>query len=209
MSPDIDIINKIVSLEWRMFRDVNKGKMRAECQEDYDTFLGMRRAQYLAWSDNAVELYLDDLNEAVSAGRNLVTEKYIHMMNISEPSKHDALLDTIVRADESVTALAHKILEKILEQTRELHNTYPIISCAGRPLYSKSDRFGFISVETYQLGELLTYSKNTLATLYDHIIDMENRGVSLSREILKNTVVFFGYESLDDAEAQQRRRLVR
>jgi hypothetical protein len=78
-------IDKIISIEWEMFTSVNEGQARASCQDDRRTFEGMRAAQFHAWQASAVESYLEDLGAAESAGRNLVEEKYIHMMKTTEP----------------------------------------------------------------------------------------------------------------------------
>lgn len=46
-----------------MFNMVN-GEDRANCQEDKTTFEAMRRAQFSAWSEQAAEGYLHDLEKA-------------------------------------------------------------------------------------------------------------------------------------------------
>ena len=201
-----NFIDKIVSIEWEMFTAVNEGEERASCQEDRVTFEGMRRAQFNEWSLPAAESYLDDLETAQRSGRNLVEEKYIHMMKTTEPSKYTALLERVVMPSDAAGALAKEVSDLLLEQTRLLFEDYPYVSGQGRPLYSTFDYAG-ISVETYQLGELLTYSSNTLAALKEHINELEKNGSSLARNILEKTVKFYGHDSLDTAEAATKERI--
>ena len=232
------IIDKIISIEWDMFASVNEGKERASCQEDKRTFVGMRAAQFSAWSLKAVASYLNDLEKARQNGRNLLEEKYIHMeviekgmrtyaahrqvfenagkrpafpakpedyaitskMKTTEPSRYDALLSRVTRPTDASIALAGEVTNKLLEQTRVLFEKYPNVSGCGRPLYTSFDNVD-TSIETYQFSELLTYSETTITALYEHIAVLENVGVSLARVIFENTVMFYGYDSLETAEA--------
>ena len=199
------LIDKIIALEWEMFVSVNEGADKASCQEDYDTFRGMREAQFSVWTQDAVTAYLGDLEQAVSEGRNLVEAKYIHMMKTTEPSKYDALVQRVKMPSAEEETLAREVSDLLLEQTRVLFEDYPYVSGQGRPLYSAFD-YAAVSVETYQLGELLTYSRNTLSALKKHISALENDGVSLARLILESSVGYYGYKSLDAAEAASRER---
>lgn len=202
-----DTIDKIVSLEWDMFQAVNAGGPRASCQEDRTTFEGMRRGQFEAWSQEACTSYLNDLLNAVLHSRNLVTEKYIHMMRFSSPLQYDELKKTIPMPDSSAQRLAQEISNKLLAQTEALFEIYPYVSGSGRPLRSISDFCGVTSIETYQLGEFLTYSEKTLRLLQTHLLDLEKDGIPLARNILENSVRHYGYNTLEEAEAATRARI--
>jgi len=195
-----EIIVKIVDIEWDMFTSVNDEEDRVSCQEDRKTFDGMRIAQFDAWPLEAVRCYLCDLEAARRSGRNLVEEKYIHMMKTTEPLQYSALLAGTAAPSDSARILAQEISDILLEQTRMLFETYPSISGHGRPLYSVQDFIG-VSVETYQHSELLTYSEKTLTALKKYISELEGEGRSLAREILENTIRFYGFDSLGAAEA--------
>ena len=200
-----ELIGRIVSIEWEMFSSVNENESRAMCQEDRATFEGMRIAQYKAWSPETISSYLDDMEDAQKNGRNLVEEKYIHMMKTTQPTQYAALLPRAAPVSDEAMTLAGSISEILLEQTRVLFEDYPFVSGRGRPLYSMQDGAD-ISVETYQLSELMTYPVKTLAALKDHITALNEDGKSLARMILENTVSFYGYKSLDEAEASIRER---
>ena len=67
------LIDAILEKEWPMFHNVN-GEERASCQNDYPVFEIMRKAQYEAWSAEALAAYLNDITAAAEAGRNLARE---------------------------------------------------------------------------------------------------------------------------------------
>jgi len=196
-----EVISKIVSIEWEMFQRVNEGSPKADCQEDFETFNGMRSGQFAAWSDAAAESYLNDLESAADNGRNLVTEKYIHMMRTTTPQKYEKLMESIPRPTDKAVALANEICSKMIDATVVLHEKYPCVAVSGRPLRSSNDFSGTVSIETYQTGELLTYSEKTLKLLLEHIKRLEAEGGSLAEDIMENSVKFYGYDSLEHAEA--------
>ena len=202
---DKELIDKIIALEWEMFVSVNEGEDKASCQEDYGTFLGMREAQFSSWSAETAASYLSDLETAQSENRNLIEAKYIHMMKPTEPSKYEALIKKVKVLDAQAEALAREVSDLLLEQTRILFEDYPYVAGQGRPLYSTLD-YAAVSIETYQLGELLTYSAGTLTALKEHIISLSGNGVSLARLILEKSVGYYGYASLDKAEAATKER---
>lgn len=195
-----ETINKIKSIEWEMFSAVNEGQDKASCQEDRETFEGMRAAQFEAWPAEATSSYLADLETALKDNRSLVEEKYIHMMQTTDPAQYEALLPRVKMPAETAVALAAELSDILLKQTLVLHEEYPFITGRGRPLYSELD-YITTSVETYQLCELLTYSEKTLAALLAYVKDPERDGASMVKNIQENTIRFYGFDSLEQAEA--------
>lgn len=193
-------IDEIIAMEWEMFQKVNEGGPRASCQEDKATFEGMRRGQFEAWTDSVLELYRDDLKRARNDGRNLVEEKYIRMMEHTSPEEYELLRERVPNVTERTYALARAVSGKLMKQTEELFRQFPRVSGAGRPLHSEEDNCWATSIETYQLGELLTYSETTLEALEKYVAGLERQGVSLARNILENSVGYYGYENLEEAE---------
>lgn len=198
--PSKEILDRLISMEWKMFSSVNEGGPKADCQQDPVTFDGMRRAQFSAWSDEAVMSYLNDVENAAAIGRNLAMEKYIHMMKNNQPEQYAVLIKRVAFPSDKAVELAEKIAAEMIAQTIPLHRDFPYVSGAGRPLYSTEDYKGFISVETYQKGELYTYSLNTLKALWNHLNELKQNGISLARVILENSVKHYGYQSLEQAE---------
>ncbi|MDE7242873.1 MAG: DUF4125 family protein, partial [Oscillospiraceae bacterium] len=85
------IISRIIEKEWQMFQAVNAGLTRAGCQDDPETFVRMRCAQFLAWSEEACGSYEQDLIRAEAEKRNLLEEKYIPMMAHCVPEDYAKL----------------------------------------------------------------------------------------------------------------------
>lgn len=201
---------QIVAAEWSMFQSTHNRGGRAACQDDYATFHKMRMAQFGAWSDEAAASYLEDLTAAGAAGRNLVAEKYLHMMKSTHPAEYEAQKHLLPPISEEKSALANGICEEMLAQTVPLREAFPHVGDTGRPLFSDADRDGFTSVQTYQLGELLTYSEHTLRLLKKHLFALKAEGRSLAREVTANSVCACGFSSLEEADmfcaARQKRQ---
>ncbi|MDR2502035.1 MAG: DUF4125 family protein [Oscillospiraceae bacterium] len=203
-----ELIDGIVLLEWNMFQSVNEGNgARASCQDDEATFRAMRRAQFLSWSEPCADSYFKDLTFAASEDRNLIAEKYIHMMKTTSPSQYEKLLAAIKPPGAEICELAARICAELVAQTAALRKKYPYVAGAGRPLYSEEDFSGVVSVQTYQYGELLTYSAQTLRRLEAHIAALKSEGQSLAEEILRRTAEYYGYTSLEQAENAQRKHI--
>lgn len=192
---------QIVAEEWEMFQTTHNKGGRAACQDDYRTFYNMRMAQFDAWSDAAACSYLEDLCCAKARGRNLVAEKYLHMMKSSHPDEYEAQRHLIPRISPEQAALAAEICDEMIAQTIPLREAYPHVDQSGRPLFSNGDKYGFTSVQTYQLGELLTYSEKTLRLLKEHLFALKAAGRSLAKEITSCSVCSYGFSSLEEAEA--------
>lgn len=196
-----ETIEKMLAAEWEMFRSVN-GDTRAECQENRRTFEIMRRAQYEAWSEETVSSFFSDILSAQKMGRNLSREKYIRMMEHSDPVGYAAFARELPPLSERQRNLAAAIWEKFLAQTVRMRERYPHIALGGRPLRAcEQVPGGMTSVEIYQLCESLTYSEQTLEALYAHLIALEAAGIDLAFEIQKNTMLALGFASMEAAEA--------
>ena len=195
-----EIVNEIIATEWPMFSTVN-GENRVSCQENPKTFRDMRMAQFNQWSREAAESYLADLRQAEHEGRNLLREKYIYMMENTAPAGYEILKEEVPEISEKKEQLIEQIWERLLEQTVRVREKYPLIALGGRPLRAADEMDGWASVETYQIGELKTYSEQTLQLLLDHIRALENEGIDLAYRILEATLQSQGFKTMDDAEA--------
>lgn len=194
------LIGEIVDLEWDMFQRVHNNGGRASCQNDSETFYGMRCGQFLAWETPVLESYARDLKSAQGSGRNLLAEKYLRMMESTFPQEYELQKDRLPEVSERAARLAEEICIEMIVQTAAVRDSFPLVGGAGRPLYSSEDRPGDTSVETYQRGELLTYSEPTLELLHAQLFEMKARGESLAAAELENSVCHYGYESIKHAE---------
>lgn len=200
------LIDAILEKEWVMFHNVN-GDTRADCQEDRRTFDIMRRAQYDAWSEEAVESFYRDICKAEAEGRNLSREKYIRMMRSTDPAGYEAFKGELPAVSERKAALVAELWEKYLAQTLRMREKYPILALGGRPTYA-SEEDGWASLETYQTCENLTYSEATLEALLAHVNALEAQGVDLVYEIQRNSVLGLGFASMDEAESAMARQIL-
>jgi len=197
-----ELIRQILELEWPMFHTVN-GEERASCQDDRDGFLALRRAQYLAWSEETLRCYLQDLQTAKAEGRNLAREKYIRMMESTDPENYQQFLAELPAENPECRRITEEIWAHMLVQTRALRERFPFLMQVGRPL-TKAEEQGWPSVENYQCSELRTYSEPTLRAYLENVLALEAAGRSLAEEIQINTVRVSGFSSLEEAETRQR-----
>ena len=192
--------NRIVHLEWEMFQKVTNIGGRASCQEDYPTFKINRLSQAESWSEPALESYLEDLERAENQGRNLLSEKYARMMAHTSPSEYEHLKHLLPPLEEGALSLVDKIADIVIEWEQEMAKKYANLIKQGRPIYSSQDTFQVTSLETYLRGELSTYSKRTLALVYDSYLKLKSENINGSEIILDYMTKQYGYSSLEQAE---------
>lgn len=203
-----EMVAQAVAAEWEMFVQLNStGTSECGCENEYPAFAAMRQAQYEAWDEAVVASYLKDLADAKEAARNLIAEKYIHMMRYTEPEGYEKVKEQLAPLSDEVVALSDEVCAMMIEETLALNEKYPLLSGAGRPIYTKDDNDEQTSVETYQKCELYTLSAETLHLLKAQIEAMHQEGKSLAAAIQLNSVKVYGYESMEQAEAEIRRQL--
>ena len=195
------IIDEIIEIEWGMFDKVQNVSGRAACQDDWPTFRIMRYSQFAAWDEATLQSYLCDLKNALSEGRNLPAEKYAYMMEFTAPLEFASMKDRLPEVSADKKELIQKITKQQILWQEQLMLEFPGLTGRGRPTHT-SDEDGFdTSVETYLIGELSTYSIETLS-LYDKYQEkLVAEGRNIGRMTLENTVNAYGYTSLEDAEA--------
>jgi hypothetical protein len=198
------LIDKLIVFEWAMFDKVQNEGGRALCQDDYPTFDIMRRSQFEAWNTELLESYLSDLATAKNEGRNLVMEKYAYMMEYTAPEEFMKFRTVLPLVSDEKKQIIRRITDKNLVFYNELAKTYPLIAARGRPEYTGEEIDSFVSVETYLLGELATYSDQTLRIYVNYIDELVGQGKKLPFLILENTVRRYGFASLDEAEERMR-----
>ncbi|MEG1798730.1 MAG: DUF4125 family protein [Synergistaceae bacterium] len=198
-----NLIEEIIKTEWAFFDKVKNEGGRAECQDDFRTFSIMRRSQYMAWSPAMLESWRADLREAAEDenGRNPMTEKYGYMMCISDPEANAELAKLLPYVSEEQRCAARRITEKLLPQNEAFRKKYPHVAGCGRPLRTSEEKAaGVTSIETYELGELCTYSTRTLALFERHLAELERSGISYPERVIENSLIQRGFTGLAQAE---------
>lgn len=195
------IINQILNIEWIMFTNVQNEGGRASCQEDRKTFEIMRKSQFQAWDQAALESYLQDLERSKLQGYNLMTEKYARMMKYTAPTAYAKFEDQLPPISQEKEGLVNQIMELHKNWTQELIHQYPNVMKKGRTARTADEQGGYASVETYLEGELQTYSERTLEHYLKNLEEKNNQGLNPVKMTMENTIKNYGYESLEDAES--------
>lgn len=173
-----DLIDRIIAIELDMFQRVNS-RGNAPCQEMPGTFRTMRWMAHSVLSRDTLASYLDDLEQARKAGRNLMTEKYARMEGLIPPLKNDpeviALLDEITEIEENWIV--------------EFSKAYPKIITGDGSAFA-----------AYLRCELETYSDRTLELYHRDVLEARRQGISLARKSYENLFKGLGYSSFEDVE---------
>ncbi|WP_243061277.1 DUF4125 family protein [Dorea sp. AF36-15AT] len=203
------LIDEVIEREWEQFQNVQNEGGRASCQDDHETFVIMRKSQFMNWTQELLESYRQDLIEAEAAHWNLLTEKYARMMESTAPERYAELADILPKRSKERIQMQEEMIAQQIRWEEDFAAKFPGVASTGRVIHTSEDTPWDTSIETYARGEISTYSDRTvglLKKLYDQMAaDHEN----LSEKTLRNMTVLYGYESLEEAEKQQRARLER
>ncbi len=196
------LIFDIASAEWDLFQQVNNTGGRASCQDDPDTFFKMRMSQWMVYSDEVLESYRADLLSAAEEGRNLIFEKYGYMMETTYPEEYAQLREHLPEVSEEKRELIEKLAKVHVEWDAWMMEHYPNIRQNGRTMTAGEDSAADgSSSESYLKGELATYSVKTLRLIWAQTQAAYANGENLLKQIIENETAFYGYGSLEEAEA--------
>ncbi len=195
-----DLVNRVVEAEWEAFDQVKNEGGRASCQDDWNTFSKMRKSQYMTWSIEMIESFLEDMESAKAAGWNLITEKYGRMEASTAPEEYAKIEASLPARDERTRAIVEEIVKTQVGFMEELAEEYPKVAGTARSIHTYEDSEWNTSYETYLRGELLTYSEKTLALYGRYIVSYVQNEKNLAMEIMNNTAILYGYKSIDDLE---------
>ena len=203
------LIDEVIEREWEQFQYVQNEGGRANCQDDHETFVIMRKSQFMNWTQELLESYRQDLIEAEAAHWNLLTEKYARMMESTAPERYAELADILPKRSKERIQMQEEMIAQQIRWEEDFAAKFPGVASTGRVIHTSEDTPWDTSIETYARGEISTYSDRTvglLKKLYDQMAaDHEN----LSEKTLRNMTALYGYESLEEAEKQHRARLER
>lgn len=206
MSKKDDLISKIIEREWDMFQNVENIGGKASCQQDYQTFEIMRYSQAMSWSEETLESYVEDLQNAQKNKRNLLTEKYARMMESTSPLEYAQIESLLPPLDPEVPEIIDQIVTIMINWEEEVIEEYPYIASRGRPLRSTEDTPYATSIETYLRGELSTYSLKTLKLYLENVLNQKAENINGSELIHNNTAKRYGYKSLGEANEKIKNR---
>ena len=190
------IIEKILEKEWKYFSNLNNIGGRADCQDNREDFIIMRKSQWETFNEETLLSYLEDLNSK----NNPLFQKYAQMMKYNSPEEYEKIKDILEKASEEKTDLINKIMFIYMEWEKEFFERYPIFSSMGRPLYSSEDDNIETSIETYLRGELLSYSEKTLKLYLNYVIDNKEKNINLAIKNMDNLARMQGFNDSNDVE---------
>ena len=199
---NMDIVEKIIDLEWKQFDKVKNEGGRASCQDDYQTFSIMRKSQYLTWPDELLDSFCNDLLSAENKGWNLIMEKYARMMESTTPERYEELKKDLPVLNEERITIQEEIVKIQVGWMEEFAAEYPKMAGNARSIHTYEDTPFNTSYETYLRGELGTYSENTFILYGRFITGLLKENRNLAYEIMANTAKLYGYESVDEAETK-------
>lgn len=191
------LIKGIIEKEYNMFNNVKGIDGRASCQDDYKTFFIMRYAQHNIFSEESLKSYKLDLEDAKKENRNLISEKYAYMMEITDyeyfyKNLKNKLPD-IEQNKKTLISIINCIIEK---DTIIFKSKYPNIFKITRPQKSEYTA----SVSTYLVGELKTLSERTLENYLTDLLFNKFNNKNNIEEIEKMIFKFYGFNNLDIVE---------
>lgn len=195
-----NLVEKLVELEWENFDQVKNEGGRADCQDDWDTFSIMRTSQYLTWNEEMLQSYIDDFEVAMARGWNLITEKYGRMMESTAPSRFEEIKNQFPHLPEEKKNIIEEIVKIQVTWMEEFASQYPYMAGNSRDIHTSEDTCFSTSFETYLRGEMRTYSDKTLDLYGRFIVSYLQEGKNLTKDIMTNTALLYGYESLEKAE---------
>ena len=190
------IIEEILEKEWKYFSNLNNIGGRADCQDNREDFIIMRKSQWETFNEETLLSYLEDLNSK----NNPLFQKYAQMMKYNSPEEYKKIKDILEKASDEKTDLVNKIMFIYMEWEKEFFERYPIFSSMGRPLYSSEDDNIETSIETYLRGELLSYSEKTLKLYLNYVIDNKEKNINLAIKNMDNLARMQGFNDSDEVE---------
>ena len=194
------LVEKLVNLEWQNFDKVKNEGGRADCQDDWGTFSIMRTSQYLTWTEEMLLSYIQDFEEAMAKGWNLITEKYGRMMESTAPERYEEIKERFPFLANEKKAIIEEIVKIQVTWMEEFAAVYPYMAGNSRVIHTSEDTMYSTSFETYLRGEMGTYSDKTLDLYGRFIVSYLQSGRNLTKDIMTNTALLYGYESLEKAE---------
>lgn len=194
----------IAKAEFEAFDKVQNEGGRASCQNNWPTFKIMRMSQYMTWTEDMLLQYLYEFKTNFANGRNMIEEKYARMMEYTAPLEYAGFADQLPPISEEKRTIMEKVIGLQVRWMEEFAAEYPNLADDARRIHTSEDLPYDTSYETYLRGELGTYSDRMLEMYGRYIVAHAQEGSNVAREIMENTVHFYGYQDLEAANAAKK-----
>ena len=193
----------IAKAEFEAFDKVQNEGGRANCQNNWPTFKVMRMSQYMTWSEDMLLQYLYEFKTNYENGRNMIEEKYARMMESTAPLEYARFADRLPPVSEEKKMIIEQIITLQVNWMEEFAVDYPKLAGNARIIHTTDDLPYDTSYETYLRGELMTYSDRMLELYGRYIVEHARDGKNVAREIMENTIHFYGYKDLEEANKKE------
>ena len=151
------LIDEVIEREWEQFQYVQNEGGRESCQDDHETFVIMRKSQFMNWTQELLESYRQDLIEAEAAHWNLLTEKYARMMESTAPERYAELADILPKRSKERIQMQEEMIAQQIRWEEDFAAKFPGVASTGRVIHTSEDTPWDTSIETYARGEISTY----------------------------------------------------
>lgn len=195
-----ELAEEIAKTEFAAFDKVQNKGGRASCQNNWPTFSIMRKSQYLTWNKKMLMQYLYDFKAAYAAGRNMIEEKYGRMMESTAPEEYESIKAYFPPLSPEKKEIIEAIVGIQVKCMEEFAAVYPRLADNARNIHTYEDGLNDTSYETYLRGELGTYSDKMLELYGRFVAGLCREGKNIAALTMENTVHFYGYASLEEAE---------
>jgi len=195
-----ELMERLIQKEWQAFDKVKNVGGRAGCQDDWETFSIMRKSQYMTWTKELLESYLEDFEAAEEAGWNLIAEKYGRMMESTDPAGYEKIAGQLLEIPVEKKQIIEAVVAIQVGWMEECAAHYPKAALRARAIHTTEDSLWSTSYETYLRGEISTYSDKTLLLYGRWIAAYAAEGKNLAEAIIGNSARLYGYSSLDALE---------
>ena len=198
-----ELAEQIAKLEFEAFDKVKNYGGRADCQDDWFTFSIMRKSQYYTWDKTMLLQYYYDFSRELSKGHNLIEEKYGRMMESTAPQEHAKISAGFPAISDKKRQIIENIVGMQVAWMEEFASKFPHLAGNARSIHTYEDHLYNTSYETYLRGEISTYSDKMLELYGRYIVAYAKNGGNPARDIMEQSVLMYGYESLEEAEKLQ------
>lgn len=195
-----ELAEEIARSEFEAFDKVHNKGGRASCQNNWPTFSIMRKSQYLTWTKKMLIQYLYDFQTAYAAGRNMIEEKYGRMMESTAPDEYESIKAHFPPLTPEKKEIIEAIVGIQVKCMEEFAAAYPRLAENARHIHTYEDELQDTSYETYLRGELGTYSDKMLELYGRFVARLCREGKNIAALTMENSVHFYGYASLEEAE---------
>ena len=152
----------------------------------------------MVWDEALLKSFYRDL----TAGRNLITEKYGRMMESTAPARYEEIKDNFPALDGERIKLQEGIIAVQVGMMESFAEKYPKMAGNARKIHTSEDTEYETSYETYLRGEISTYSDETLLGYGRLLAEYAKEGKNIAYEIMNNTAKLLGYRDVEDAEGR-------